>query len=41
VGKVLGMPLLYLWVSGKQYKFYVGNQPENVRDAIERAKGER
>jgi hypothetical protein len=40
VGKVMGMPLLYLWVSGKQYKFYVGNQPENVRDAIERAKGE-
>jgi hypothetical protein len=40
-GKTLGMPLLYLWVSGKQYKFYAGKQPESVKDAIVRAKGER
>jgi hypothetical protein len=40
VGKTSGWPLLHLWVRGKQYKFFVGNQPENVKDAIEHAKAE-
>jgi hypothetical protein len=40
VGRTLGWPLLHLWVRGKEYKFYVGKEPENVKEAIERAKAE-
>jgi hypothetical protein len=29
--------MIYFRVSGSQYKFYVGDQPEKVKDAIERA----
>ena len=38
VGKCIGCsPMIYFRVSGSQYKFYVGDQPEKVKDAIERA----